>query len=91
MTLAGCAALRSDPAPTRYVCDDGKQFSVVYRPEAQAAIIEIDRMRFGLRQERAASGEVFSCDVLTLRTVGREALLEIQGERTHANCREADE
>ena len=88
--IAGCAALEPAPRPVEYACDAGKRFSVAYHPSGETAVIEINRMRFPLRREVSASGAKYSCDVLTLWTRGREAMLEMEGERAYSNCREAE-
>jgi membrane-bound inhibitor of C-type lysozyme len=87
--LAGCAALERAPQPVYYACDAGKGFRVTYHPSGDTALIEINQMRFALRRETSASGARYSCDVLTLWTKGREAMLEMEGARAYSNCREA--
>jgi membrane-bound inhibitor of C-type lysozyme len=88
--LTGCAALERVPQPVSYACDAGKRFSVTYHPSGDTALIEINQMRFALRRETSASGVRYSCDVLTLWTQGREAMLEMEGARAYSNCREAE-
>jgi membrane-bound inhibitor of C-type lysozyme len=88
--LAGCAALERAPRAVQYACDGGKRFSVTYQASGEAALIEINQMRFPLRREASASGAIYTCDVLTLRTKGREATLDMEGERSYRNCREAE-
>jgi membrane-bound inhibitor of C-type lysozyme len=91
LLLAGCAGLDRPPsapvAPVNYACEDGRTFSVSFAPGGAAAVIDINRMRFDLRQEPAASGIRYACDVLTLTNRGDEAQLEIQGEAAYTGCR----
>jgi membrane-bound inhibitor of C-type lysozyme len=88
-SLAACSSWETRaPAPVDYVCDHAKSFKVSYHPSGDSATIEINQMRFALQRERSGSGAKYSCDVLTLRTTGREAQLELEGAPAYSNCRE---
>lgn len=88
-TLAGCAPMAPRALQTvHYACEDGRAFSVTYHSEGESAIIEIERMRFALIRELSASGATYTCDVLTLRTKGRDAMVEMEGRKSYTGCRE---
>lgn len=87
--LGACAPVEPRVAPpVHYVCEDGRAFSVAYHSEGESAIIEIERMRFALVRKPAASGAQYTCDVLTLRTKGAEAGVEMEGRKAYSGCRE---
>ena len=86
--VAGCAALESGaPKPVQYVCDSDRRFTVTYHPGGESATLDLDRMQFALRREPSASGAKYGCDVLTLSTKGREAMIDMEGNRSYSNCR----
>ncbi len=86
LTLAGCSSLQAPPEAARYVCDEGRQFSIAFSPDASGANIEINRMRFHLRREAAAERR-YACDVLTFSAAGETAEVAIQDAPAYRNCR----
>lgn len=92
LLLAACTALGpSSPGPVHYRCDDGRSFAVTYQPSGQTASIEFERMRFGLVAESTGGpGQRYRCEVLALSLDGDQARLEVDGQRSHANCRRVD-
>lgn len=90
-SLSGCAGLSSDrPETANYRCDEGREFSVTYHPGGQTAMIEIDRMHFGLNAETADGQEQrYACSVLTLWRDGDRARVEMEDVPAYANCRAA--
>ncbi|MCK7491614.1 MAG: hypothetical protein MZW92_07915 [Comamonadaceae bacterium] len=71
MALSGCAAI-APLQPVHYRCDDGREFSVIYRPAGRSARIDIAGMRFELEPEQTKEGgERYGCGVLTLWRDGR--------------------
>ena len=90
-SLSGCAGLSSDRLETAsYSCDGGRAFSVSYHPGGQTAMIEIDRMRFGLNVEAPdGPGQRYGCSVLTLWRDGDKARVEMEGVPAYTNCRVA--
>ncbi|MBI2312687.1 MAG: MliC family protein [Betaproteobacteria bacterium] len=89
VALAGCAPVEPRALkPVHYACEDGRAFSVTYDSEGESAIIEIERMRFALIREPSASGAAYTCEVLTLRTKGRDAMVEMEGRKSYTGCRE---
>ena len=90
LSLGGCASLfeAPPPKPVRYVCDEGRQFSIAFLPDAGGANIEINRMRFHLRREAAAEMR-YACDVLTFTGSGDTAEVAIQDAPAYRNCRAA--
>lgn len=86
---AGCGLLGPRlPDTVEYTCDHGKGFKVAYAASGDSAIIEINRMAFGLRRE-PGSGR-YTCDVLTLSLEEERAVVVIDGVRgAYANCRVA--
>jgi hypothetical protein len=88
LLLAGCSSLTAPPSskPVRYACDEGRQFSIAFLPDAGGANIEINRMRFHLRREAAAEMR-YACDVLTFTGSGDTAEVAIQDAPAYRNCR----
>lgn len=86
--LGGCSLLAPPPPqPVHYACDGGKGFAVTFAPNRETAVIDLDGIRFPLRREPSTEG-TWSCDVLTLRTEGTSATLDLQEGRPWSNCRE---
>lgn len=85
--LAGCAALQPPPQPVTYACAGGSEFTITFLRGDAGADIFINRMRFHLRQEPAASGVRYACDVLTFTGKGNEAQVEMDGSLAYHNCR----
>ena len=89
LLFAGCSSLQApSPKPVHYVCDEGRQFSIAFMPDASGANIEINRMRFHLRREAAAEMR-YACDVLTFTGSGDTAEVAIQDAPAYRNCRAA--
>ena len=87
LLFAGCSSLQApSPKPVHYVCDEGRQFSIAFMPDASGANIEINRMRFHLRREAAAEMR-YACDVLTFTGTGETAEVAIQDAPAYRNCR----
>ncbi len=86
--LSGCSSIAPEPQPVSYRCDDGRAFSVTYRPSLRAATIAMNGMRFDL-EAAAGNGPVerYRCSVLTLSRDGNRARVDVQGERVYENCR----
>ena len=89
LLIAGCSSLTAPPSsqPVRYVCDEGRQFSIAFLPDAGGANIEINRMRFHLRRETAPTGARYACDVLAFTGSGDTAEVAIQDAPAYRNCR----
>ncbi len=86
MALSGCAAI-APLQPVHYRCDDGREFSVIYRPAGRSARIDIAGMRFELEPEQTKEGgDRYGCGVLTLWRDGQGARVEMEGQGLYANC-----
>ncbi len=89
LLFAGCSSLQAPPPkPVRYVCDEGRQFSIAFMPDASGANIEINRMRFHLQREASVERR-YACDVLTFTGTGETAEVAIQDAPVYRNCRAA--
>ena len=88
IALSGCAAVGPSPQLVHYGCDDGREFSVLYRSASGPARIDIAGMRFELELERKETGEErYGCGVLTLWRDGQAVRVAMQGQGLYANCR----
>lgn len=85
--LAGCALLQPPQQPVTYACAGGSEFTITFLRGDAGADIFINRMRFHLRQEPAASGVRYACDVLTFTGQGNDAQVEMDGSLAYRNCR----
>ena len=81
--LWGCAS--TPPPPVTYACADGRQFSLAAVPGG--AVIEIDRLRFRLRDAAPGTGVHYVCDVLEVRGADDVLRVDLEGRPAYRDCR----
>lgn len=85
--LAGCITTPEMKNSWLFVCPDGYQFTVEYSRDFESVEIDADGLAAELRRSEAASGARYADGSKVFWAKGAMALLEIDENNVHRDCR----
>ena len=87
LLLAGCATGPLPVESRRFVCDQGREFTLFNAAGVDDAVVEVRGMQFHVHAEPATAGERWSCSVLRIAVADDGASLDIDGSTPWRGCR----